>query len=101
MVLLLVSETWVILAEIERNVEGTHMHFLRQITGKQTRGIADGTWEMAKVEVMQEASGIQSEMTYIRRQQATMDQWVSLQPIFEVCEGKTGYKWGGHRREAR
>ena len=33
-VLLFRSETWVILEKMERKVEGTHMGFLRQITGK-------------------------------------------------------------------
>ena len=38
-------ETWVLLAEMERKVEGAHTDFLRQITGKQVRRLGDGTWE--------------------------------------------------------
>ena len=40
-------------------------------------------------------------MTYIGIQQATLAQWVALQPIFDVCAGETGYEGGGCRREAR
>ena len=39
-------------------------------------------------------------MTYIGIQQATVAQWVALQPIFEVWSGETGYEGGGHSREA-
>ena len=39
-------------------------------------------------------------MTYIRRQQGTVMQWVDLRPIFEVFTGKGGYEGCGIRREA-
>ena len=34
-------ETWVLLAAMEKNVEGSHTYFIRQITGKQARRIVD------------------------------------------------------------
>ena len=60
-VLLLGSDTSVILAEMERKVEGTHTGFLRHIMGKRAQPIADGTWEITRAEVVQEAAGTQSE----------------------------------------
>ena len=54
---------------------------------------------MPGAEVVWEAAVMQSEMTYIGKQQATLVQWVALRPIFEVLPGKTGYEGGGCRRE--
>ena len=42
-VLLYGPEIWIILAEMERKVEGTYTGFLRQIMGKQERQLGDGT----------------------------------------------------------
>ena len=85
LVLLFGSETWVLSAAMERQGEGTHNGFLKQITGKRAQKIAYGTWETPGAELVREAAGTQSEMTYIGRRQATVSQWVMLQPIFEVC----------------
>ena len=54
-------------ASMEKNVEGSHMGFLRQIMGKRARRIVDRTWETTREEVVQESAGTQSEMTYIGR----------------------------------
>ena len=75
------------LEEMERKVEGTHMGFLRQITGKRARSISDRTWEKPGLEVVQEAAVTQSDMTYIGIRHATVVQWVDLRPIFEVYKG--------------
>ena len=45
-VLLSGSETWVLLAAMERKVEITQTFFLRHIMGKWAQRIADGTWEI-------------------------------------------------------
>ena len=41
-VLLFGLDTWILLAAMERTVEGNHTGFLRQITVKQARRKADG-----------------------------------------------------------
>ena len=48
--------------------------------------------ETPRVELVQEAVGTQSAMTYTGRLQATVSQWVALRPIFEVCTGGKGYE---------
>ena len=52
--------------------------------------IVDDAWETPWAEVVQEAAGTQSAMTYIERRQATVDQWVALRPPFEACARDTG-----------
>ena len=54
-------------------------------------------WVTPKAEVVREAAGTQSAMTYIGRRQGTAAQWVALRPIFEV---EAFYEGGGRRREA-
>ena len=41
-ILLYGSETWVILAEMERKVEWMHTRFLWKITGKREKWLGDG-----------------------------------------------------------
>ena len=93
-ILLYGSDTWVLLETIEKKVEWEHTGFLRHITGKRSQRIVDGKWETPGAEVVWEAVGTQSAMTYIRRWQANVAQWVALRPIFEECVGEEGYKGG-------
>ena len=53
MVLLFGSYTWVLSAEKDRMVDGTHNGFLIQITGKWARQKADGMWVTPRAEVVQ------------------------------------------------
>ena len=85
--------------EIDRIVEGTHIRFLRQITGKQARRTVEGMWVTPKVEVVQESLGSQSVMAYIGRTHETVAQWMEMCPIFDVCENETGYEGEGKLRE--
>ena len=56
-VLLFGSEMWVLSVAIE-----THTGFLIHIKRKRARWIADGTWEITRVEVVTEATGNQLEI---------------------------------------
>ena len=82
------SETWVLFAEKDQKVEGTHTYFLRKITGKRAQRLTYRTWETTGEEAVQEAAGTQSVMTYIGRWKTNIAQWVALWPIFEVCAGE-------------
>ena len=84
---------------MDKKVEVSHMAFLRHIMGMQAQQIVDETWDTSGAGVVREAVGTQSEMIYIGRQQATVAQWVALQPIFELCVGEKGYEGGRSRRE--
>ena len=42
-VLIFRSDTWVILVAMDQKVEGTHMGFLRKITGKRAQRLKDWT----------------------------------------------------------
>ena len=69
---------------MERKVEGIHTGFLRRIMGKRTRRLVDRTWDTPGAEGLQEAAETQSAMTYLRKRKATMEQWVTLRPLYEV-----------------
>ena len=98
-ILLYGSVTWVLLASMSKRIEGTHTEFLRMITGKRGKQLGGGTWEAPGVEGIREALGTESDRIYIEQRQATMAQWVSLRPLFEVCTRETGYEGGGRRRK--
>ena len=64
------------------------------------RRLRDRIWETPGAEGVQEAAGTQLERIYIGRRQETVDLWVALRPLFEVCERETWCEGGGCRREA-
>ena len=60
------------------------------------------------MEVVQNAAGMQLEITYMWRRQATVSHWGVLRPISEVCVGEKVYegvdaggKIGGAKRRQR
>ena len=93
-------ETLVLLVAMEKKIERAHSNFLRQITGKQARRIVEGTWETPGARVVRETGVTNTSMTYIGRQQATMDQWLELQLIFEMCAGEKVWEGVGLRSDA-
>ena len=88
-ILLYGSETWVLWASMAKRIDGMLTEFLRMITGKRTKKLGDGTWERPGVEGIQEAAGTQSARIYIERRQATVEQWVAIHTLFEVCARDT------------
>ena len=94
---------------MERKIEGTHIGFLRYITGKRVRRLGDVMWETPRAERVWEAEIMQSSMTYIGRRQATVAQWVEIRPLLEICvQGirfskgvGAGGRLGGAKRQQR
>ena len=82
------ADTWVILAEMDWKVEGTHTGFLRKTTGKRARWLPYRTWGTPGAESVQEVAVMQSELTYIGRWLSNVSKWVALRPIFKVCADK-------------
>ena len=78
-------EPWVLSKAMYKMVEGACARFLQQITEKWARWIKGGTWATLTVEEVRESLGTQFAATYIGRRQETVDKWVVLHPIFEVC----------------
>ena len=98
-ILLYGSETLVLLASMENRIEGIHMEFLRMITDKRTKQLGDDIWKTPGAEVIREAVGTQLARIYKEQWKVTVEQWVALRPLFEVCERETGYEGGGGRRK--
>ena len=67
------------------------MGFLRQITGKQARCQAGGTWETPAAEEVIRKMEKKSASGYIGRRQETVEQWVAIRPLLEFCMRETGY----------
>ena len=58
-ILLYGLETWVLLEDTEKKVEGIYTGFLWKITGKQAQRLGDRTWETPGAEGVQETAGTQ------------------------------------------
>ena len=68
-VLLFVTETWVLLTEMAKNMEGVHVGFFRKVTSKTARRHWDGTWSRASAESVLKEAGTQNLGTYIDKRQ--------------------------------
>ena len=85
-VLLFGAETWVLLTEMSRKLEGLHVGFLRQVTGQKAKWQREGTWRsVAAADVIKE-SGTHTLLLYIDKRQATVAKWVVLRLILEILD---------------
>ena len=85
-VLIFGAETWVLLVEMSRNLEGVHVGFLRQVTGQKSKWQREGTWRSAAESRVSKEAGTQTLGTNIDKRQTTVEEWVALGPVFEVCD---------------
>ena len=97
-VLIFGSETWMLLVAIEKRPEGFHMVFHQKVTGKTACLQWDGKWKRKGEASFLRETGPQNLGEYIYCKQTTVAEWVTLRPIYEVCEKETGYDGGGMRR---
>ena len=78
-------ESWAMLEAMKRTVDGNHISFIRQSTGKSAIINIDSTWAtLLAGEVLREAR-IKTAATYISRRKGVVPQWISLRPISEDC----------------
>ena len=70
---------------MERTVEGTHISFLRYITGNRAHINTDGTWVISTDEEVLKEAGIKTASIYIIHRQVRSEKWVDLIPIFKIC----------------
>ena len=69
-VLLFGADTWVLLPEMSRNLEGVRVGFLRQVMVQKDKQQREGNWRsMASERVLKEAEN-QTLGTYIEKRQA-------------------------------
>ena len=98
-VLLFGAETWVLLAEMSRNLEGVHVILLRQLTGQKAARQRDRTWRSVEAVRVPKEAGIQTLGTYIEKRQATVAEWVALRTILEICDREMDYEGRGRHQE--
>ena len=84
------TDTWVLTETMSQRILGAHVSFLRQITHKQASWQRDGYWRQMKAEEVLQGAGTQMLRNYVARRQATVAEWVTTIPIFDVCARWTG-----------
>ena len=58
--------------------------------GKKAQRIGDENWRKEEADSVLQAAKKNPLREYINKRKATVAEWVSLQPILEVCEKETG-----------
>ena len=62
------------------------MGLLRQVTGQKSKWQREGTWRSAAESRVSKEAGTQTLGTNIDKRQTTVEEWVALGPVFEVCD---------------
>ena len=75
------------------------MVFLLQVTSKTARRQRNETWRKAAADSLLKEAGTHKLGAYIDKKQTIVTEWVSLIPIYDVCERGMGYSGGGRRRD--
>ena len=83
-VLIFWSEIWFLSVVISKNLEGAHVRFLRQVTGKTVKQQGGGNWRSVVAESVLKEAVTQKLMTYIDKRKVTVEEWVSLRPILQA-----------------
>ena len=83
---------------MEKRLKGVHTGSSHQMTSKREMQQQDGSWRREGEESVLQAVGMQPLQMYIVRRQATVAEWVTNRPIFEVCTYEIGYEGGGRQR---
>ena len=60
------------------------------MTGERSRQKRNGSWRREGAESVLQAAGMQLLQTYIDKRQATVVEWVSTWPVFEVYVQEAG-----------
>ena len=82
------AEMWVLSTAMDKCSAGVHMGFLQHVTGKNKKRILDGTWIQEGAERILKVARKQAVRKYIDRRQVTVDHWLDLRTILEVCAQK-------------
>ena len=77
--------------EIFNTMEGFHMGLLRELTVNTTRQSLERTWRRAAEGGVLKEAVTRKLGTYIDKQQTTVAEWVTLRPIYDVCDKWMGY----------
>ena len=65
----------------------------------KARRLNDKTWTQEVLDRVLQAARTKCLREYIDKRQATVAEWVTLRPIFEVCAKEAGYAGRGKLRE--
>ena len=84
-----------LLEPMAQRLEGVHMGFLWQVKKSKAKRLRDWSWRKAETKKFLQGAGTQPLRKYLDRRQATVSEWVSLRPIFDVCARETRYEGGG------
>ena len=85
-VFLFVSETWVLIARMEKALDSFQSRVARKITGRQPQQGKDGSCYYPSLAGSTKDTGVVWIRTSILRRQNTVAQFIATQPILDLCE---------------
>ena len=85
-VLVLGLETWVLTPCMERSLVSFQHRFARRITGRHLRRRRGGVWEYPPLASAMEETRFEEIRVYIQKRQNTFVQYISTQPIMDLCD---------------
>ena len=85
LVLLYVSESWVVTREILKVLKVFHHQEAQWITGMKAKRGTCREWEYPSVVEEMKAAGLYPIKVYIKRRKKNIREWVSYHPIYKLC----------------
>ena len=80
-----------------RALGGFQDQVTRRLTGRILRQKTDRKWTYTSVTTAREEAGLQKMEEYIRRHQNTVEQYIAMQSLLDLCEGleREPGEWAG------
>ena len=88
-VLLFGAETWVLTPWMERDLDSFEHRVAQRITGIQPRRWGGVIWAYPQLEEAMGEAGFEGIRKSVTRRQNTVAQYISTQPILDLCERST------------
>ena len=83
------AETWVLTPRMERALDSFQHRVARQLTGSQPIRRGGGSWIYPLLEEEMGESGFEGIRKSVTRSQNTVAQYITMQPILDLCERST------------
>ena len=84
-VLLFGVETWTVTNAMMEILESFHHHVARRLSGPIPYRSPDGAWIYPPLKEAMDKAGLWTMKEYVRRRQATVEDYVATRPIYQLC----------------
>lgn len=83
--LLFGAETWTVTKAMLEILKSFHHRVARRLSGMMPHRAEDGTWTYPPLQEAMEKASLWPMREYVRRRQATVEDYIATRPIYNLC----------------